>query len=266
MIAVNREKVHFNYYPDGTSAVRFNFKGETASILWNYENDAETMILFYITQHLRRSGAKTIELYMPYIPNARMDRVKSGEDVFTMKYFATFINSLNFDRVVVRDPHSSVSEALIDRIQVEPVEKYLNFALRSVKNDSLIMFYPDEGSMKRYSGMCVMPYAFGTKQRDWKTGKIVSLEVNNCGIDINGRDILIVDDICSRGGTFLRSAEKLKQLGANHIYLYVTHCENTILEGELLTSGLIDRVFTTESIFTKEHEKICVIRKEDLDV
>ena len=40
------------------------------------------------------------------------------------------------------------------------------------------------------------------------------------------------------------------------IYLYVTHCENTILEGDLLSSGLVKRVYTTNSIFTKEHEKI----------
>lgn len=63
-----------------------------------------------------------------------------------------------------------------------------------------------------------------------------------------------------RGGRFLHSARKLKELGANKIYLYITHCENTILEGELLTSGLIEKVYTTDSIFTKEHEKIEVIK------
>ena len=54
--------------------------------------------------------------------------------------------------------------------------------------------------------------------------------------------------------------ETLKELGAKEIYLYVTHCENTILEGELLTSGLIEKVYTTNSIFTKEHEKIEVFK------
>ena len=77
--------------------------------------------------------------------------------------------------------------------------------------------------------------------------------------DIKGKNILIVDDICSRGGTFYHSAKKLKELGANKIYLYISHCENTILEGDLLTSGLIEKVFTTNSIFTKKHEKIEVL-------
>ena len=72
-------------------------------------------------------------------------------------------------------------------------------------------------------------------------------------------DGTIVDDISSRGGTFYFSAKELKKLGANDIYLYISHCENTILEGEVLTSGLIKKVFTTDSIFTAEHEDIEII-------
>ena len=110
--------------------------------------------------------------------------------------------------------------------------------------------------MKRYSGLVSKPYAFGIKKRNWETGKIEGLDVAGSVDKIAGKDILIVDDICSRGGTFYHSAKKLKELGANKIYLYVTHCENTILEGDLLTSGLIEKVYTTNSIFTKEHEMI----------
>lgn len=63
--------------------------------------------------------------------------------------------------------------------------------------------------------------------------------------------MLIIDDICSKGGTFYHSAKKLKELGANKIYLYVSHCENTIYAGELLKdNGLIEKIFTTDSILT----------------
>ena len=123
-------------------------------------------------------------------------------------------------------------------------------------SDELLMFYPDEGAMKRYSDVIPLPYAFGIKKRNWKTGVIEGLDVAGAIDQIANKNILIVDDICSRGGTFYHSAKKLKELGAKNIYLYITHCENTILEGELLTSGLIEKVYTTNSIFTKEHEKI----------
>ena len=71
-----------------------------------------------------------------------------------------------------------------------------------------------------------------------------------------------MDDISSRGGTFYFSAKKLKELGAKEIYLYISHCENTILEGEVLSSGLIKKVFTTNSIFTKQDERVEVFDYE----
>ena len=110
-------------------------------------------------------------------------------------------------------------------------------------------FYPDEGAMKRYAGMLSMPYAFGIKKREWESGKIVGLDVAGEIDNIIGKNIIIVDDISSRGGTFYHSAKKLKELGANKIYLYISHCEPTILDGEIFKSGLIDKVFTTNSIF-----------------
>jgi ribose-phosphate pyrophosphokinase len=79
---------------------------------------------------------------------------------------------------------------------------------------------------------------------------------------LKGSNILIVDDICSKGGTFYHSAKKLKELGAKEVYLYISHCENSILQGEVLTSGIIERVFTTDSILTEEHDKITILEEE----
>ena len=263
MIKVNGNAVKLGQFPDGTFLLKGNidFNSEV-TITWKYENDAETLALIYLTKHIRAHGTEKIHLDMPYIPNARQDRVKTAEDVFTLKYFAEIINSLEFASVTVLDPHSSVSEALIDRIIIKTPQKYIHSVMKKVGNENLLMFYPDEGAMKRYSAMSQLPYVFGIKKRDWTTGKINSLDVSGNTELINGRNILIVDDICSRGGTFYHSAIKLKELGADKIYLFISHCENTILQGELLTSGLIERVFTTDSIFTEKNEKIEVLDYE----
>lgn len=77
---------------------------------------------------------------------------------------------------------------------------------------------------------------------------------------IKGKNVLIVDDICSKGGTFYHSAKALKAAGANDVYLYVTHCENTIFKGELINSDLIKHIYTTRSVFTLAHEKITVLK------
>lgn len=258
MIKLNGEVIKSDHFPDGTTLMKHQISHKTyqngAKIEWFFENNEEFITLIYLTKHLRELGVRDVYLNLPYIPNARQDRVKNVEDVFTLKYFADIINYLNFNSVQVMDAHSYVSVALIDRVIPCTPDNYVNKTIESCKPNML--FFPDEGSMKRYSSMAQMEYAFGIKKRNWETGKIEGLDVAGCVDNIKGANILIVDDICSRGGTFYHSAKKLKELGANKIYLYVTHCENTILEGELLTSGLVEKVYTTNSIFTKEHDMI----------
>ena len=258
MIKLNGQIVDQNKFPDGTLLMKCDpNKYAINTITWQYESDAELFALYSLKRHLD-SVAPGFNgyLYIPYIPNARQDRVKTNEDIFTLKYFAEIINSLKFKKVYAIDPHSSVSEALINNIEVVSPKYFIEQALGHINADDTLMFYPDEGAMKRYSGMVKLPYAFGIKKRDWETGKILGLDVSGDVNSIAGKDVLIVDDICSRGGTFYHSAKKLKELGANKIYLYVTHCENTILDGDLLTSRLVEKVYTTNSIFTKEHEMI----------
>lgn len=256
MIKVNGEIIKQDHFPDGTLLLNTGdiCFDDHIYITWLYENDAELFTVICLAKKAKLN--KT--LVMPYCPHARQDRIKTDSDTFTLKYFAEVINSLNFNAVFILDPHSNVSSALFNNVISLQPEEEIATALSTIGED-VILFFPDEGSQKRYSDMFDLPYAYGLKKRDWKTGNILGLNVIDNGIDLKDKTILIIDDICSKGGTFYHSAKKLKELGVGKIYLYVTHCENTILEGELLTSGLIENIFTTNSIFTKEHEKICVI-------
>ena len=262
MIKLNRQIVEIGHFPDGTLLMKQEFNGGKQTIDWRFENNEELVALNFLTNHLRDSGAEYIELIMWYIPNARQDRVKNFEDIFTLKYFAQMINAMKFDRVLVLDPHSSVSEALFNNLCKGTPELLIPDVYKQISDmvgdEETVMFYPDEGAMKRYSGMISKPYAFGIKERDWSSGKIKGLSVFGEDI-VKGHNVLIVDDISSRGGTFYHSAKKLKELGAKRIFLFVSHCENTILDGEVLTSGLIEKVYTTNSLFTAKHEKIEVI-------
>ena len=153
----------------------------------------------------------------------------------------------------VLDPHSNVSTALIDNISIiEPTDIILNL-LETVNSDgNTILFFPDEGAMKRYSHIaskCDIPYVFGIKNRDWRSGEILGLEVLGETDAVPGKNILIIDDICSRGGTFLHSAKALKAMGAADIDLYVSHLENSVWEGDMIRSGLVRNIYTTNSIY-----------------
>lgn len=261
MIQYNGKTVEMNHFPDGTLLMKETVRtDEDAVIRWNFENNEEMVALYFLVKHIRAKGVKRMVLELPYIPNARQDRVKKPEDVFTLKYFAEFINSLGFAEVSVLDPHSYVSEALFDNLRIRAPKEYVERVISCLGGtENLLLFFPDEGAMKRYSAMFDLPYVFGIKKRDWTTGDILGLDVAGRTELIAGSKVLIIDDICSRGGTFFHSAKELKALGAGEIYLYVSHCENTILEGEIPATGWIAHVYTTDSIFTGNHEKITVL-------
>lgn len=266
MIRLNDKKVDLQHFPDGTYLLKeMAPSGEKAVLTWLFESNEELVALYFLTKHLQAKGIANIELKLPYIPNARQDRVKAPEDVFTLKYFAQMINELGFTKVTVLDPHSYVSEALIDHIDIQTPKKYVEKVLEELHKqgeDNILMFFPDEGAMKRYSTMFELPYAFGIKKRDWTTGQIQGLDVAGQTEHIMGSTVLIVDDICSKGGTFYHSAKALKQMGAKAVYLYISHCENSIFEGELLQTDFIEKVYTTNSIFTGADRKVEVFDYE----
>ena len=263
MIKVNGKMVKYGRFPDKTLNIKGNssLKDDTILIDWHYANDAEFMAVAFLTKFYQAHGNEVV-LFMPYVPNARMDRIENANDIFTMKYFAELINSLNFEKVFVMDVHSSVAMATINRchlINPKTLNKIAFLEIKRHEGHLPIMFYPDEGAMKRYSGRFKLPYAYGVKKRDWKSGEILGLEVLGLSArEIKGKNILIQDDICSKGGTFYYAAKKLKEMGAANIYLLVTHCEDSIHTGEfgenkvnLLDTGLIKHVFTTDSIYSR---------------
>lgn len=308
MIKVNGLKINVEFFPDGTQRI-MNFPDNLVvsnpewptpffEIVWLYENDGEMFTLHCVVEHLRRvqnySSNMVINLVMPYVPNGRLDRIYSDNEVFTLKYFANFINGLKFNKVGVFDPHSNVTTALIDRVTVldtifydckricfgsiaDDIDKefFINGEENTFRWGDIAIYFPDESAYKRYkkyfSNGITHDMFYGKKVRDWKTGQILGLEVyseNDEKISekkIKDRVFLMVDDIVSYGGSMAYGADKLKELGAAHIYAYASHVENSVLDqekGTLLKRidyGTVDKLFTTNSIFNGKHNNIEIV-------
>lgn len=241
MFIINGCVIIQEHFPDHTLNIRLPSLN-SLTIEWYYENDSELFTLICIAKHYSNSK---MQLYMPYCPHARMDRVYTDSDVFTLKYFAEIINSLNFETVTIRDPHSNVAPALLNNCEIQSASPYILEAISISQPD--LAFYPDEGAMKRYAAHSHLPYTFGIKNRDWQTGIIQDYQIVNKDL-VKDKDILIIDDICSRGDTFIFAAEALKEAGARSVSLYVTHLEETVAKGAIQTSGLIDKIYTTNSL------------------
>ena len=252
MIWVNGKKIEQDHFSAGELKIKlFGCGKERMDIVWHYENDAELFTIMCIRDYY--ASHKAI-LYIPYLPHARMDRVKNPEDVFTLRTFARVINSMNFERVYVWDAHSNVGPALIDRCHDVNALTWIQEAITQLgyAKENICLFFPDEGAQKRYGAMFPdYTQAFGIKNRNWETGKIEDYMI--VGEDnVKDNHILIIDDICSYGNTFVKAAEALHEAGANGIDLYITHCEEAVAKGDVFKCGLIDKVFTTGSLVRSE--------------
>ena len=262
MIKFNGVLIEQDHFGDGTLKCNTpglsptgNGKYDKKEILWCYDSDSELFTIIALREYLRdHFPCSQVKLVMPYIPHARQDREVSGR-LFTLKAFAKVINSLDFYEVEVLDPHSDVSRALIDRLVVSYNFFPLSQLVNEQKKNTAVM-YPDAGAAKKYSTIeGVVNPIVGNKHRN-DEGRIDGYSVSNFK---EGTDVVVIrDDICSYGGTFVSAAKALKELGVKTIYLVVTHCENNILKGEVF--NYIDRVFTTDSIFTASHPHIIITR------
>lgn len=223
---------------------------DEVQIVWKYTGDSEIFDLICLVKDLRDTiiGCE-ISLFMPYLPYARMDRVEKNKDIFTLKYFAEVINSLNFDRVYVFDAHSDVSVALIDRcVNISPIDyitKYINECGLDYENDVLVL--PDAGSFRRLGKLLKFKnVVVGMKSRDWESGKINSLEL--VGNIPEGSRVLFVDDICSKGDTACKVLSLAKRKGAGDCYCFFSHIERTFFDSKLITGGLVHSVAVTDSM------------------
>lgn len=260
MIIVNNQEVKFNRFPNNESYIdvqALELLTNDYTIILKFESDEDLIHLYFLKKYLDEKKLQG-NLIIPYLPYSRMDRTEDLR-LFTLKYVTKLINDMNFNKVEICEPHSDVSLALLDRVHVKNTTLEITKKVMSENlGKDLYIVYPDAGAEKRYSKHIKSKYLTCTKERDFETGEIIRLEINLENVE-SGFTAIIVDDLCSKGGTFDLAAKRLRDIGAIEIILVVTHCENTIFDGNLLDNNLINKIYTTNSILDKNHNKINIM-------
>lgn len=278
MIKINNKIISPKFFTDSTMKIELELISTKTliTVTWAFDSESELILLQYIMMYLNdKYPSIPKHLIMPYVPNARMDRVTKDTEVHTLKYFCKIINSLGFERVLCLDPHSDVTATLLDHFDIDYSSRIVKSAINDVISkierywdinyNDIILAYPDKGSVHRYDPskiLCfpVMPYVYGEKKRDWNTREILSYSlINPANIDIKGKTVLICDDIISTGGTITEMVSLLKKEEVNKIFIYCSHLENEIIKpnnklNELLHND-IACLFTIDSIYTGHYLK-----------
>lgn len=210
------------------------------------------MLLAQLVDAVRHAADITVShLELAWLPWARQDRHMVPGDSFALKVFANLLNTLNFNKVFVLDPHSDAAAAAINNCVVIAQESCLmqsETLRRAIGNHELMLVAPDAGALKKIHNVAkasgAQEYAILTKERDVATGNLTGFAL--VAGDVAGKDLLIVDDLCDAGGTFIGSAQVLRDAGARSVSLYVTHGVFSKGVENLLNNG-IDAIYTTTS-------------------
>lgn len=220
-------------------------KGVTITHRLNSFNDLGLLCL--AVDALKRMQVAIVDLYIPYFPAARQDRVMIKGEPLSVKVYADIINSLGFKKVLVFDAHSEVTPAVLNNCEVIANHKFIAKVMEEIGNEA-ILISPDGGALKKIykvseflGGVEVVECS---KSRNVKTGKLSGFKVY--ADDLQGKDCLIVDDICDGGGTFIGLAEELRNKNAGKLYLAVSHGIFSKGFGELSSS--FEKIFTSNSV------------------
>lgn len=244
MISVFDIPVDVHNFSDGSLQVSLSPEIETAIDLVVDENpldpvkvrahvksNDDLIALVQAIACIRQMYSNTlIYLYLPYIPYGRGDRVMGNYQCGGLKSIAPIINSLKAQIIYTYDPHSSVSEALLDDLYI--VEQHECLADVAEQYPQLLevdyIISPDLGASKKVlkaSEFFKLPMIEAGKVRELGTNKILSSTLYlNEEIDLTGATVLIVDDICEYGTTHRELAKMLKEkYGVAKVKLFVTH-------------------------------------------
>jgi ribose-phosphate pyrophosphokinase len=262
MIYLNDQLVEFETYPNGETRMPpplpWEERGGKIRLAWR--SDADLFNLGLWVRQASWNGFYMPDLEIEYMPYSRMDRNPEGR-TFSLRTVSAFINALGFRTVEVWEPHSPVTLELLDRsLAVYPTLALFPRVLDSIHftKDRDVVVFPDAGASTRYEDFAGdFKKIELLKKRDFKTGQIESLDLPPIleNVRLDGATCLIVDDLCSYGGTFIKTARLLIGRGAARVFLLVAHLEASALRGDLFSSGLIEGVYSTDSMWRQnEHE------------
>jgi ribose-phosphate pyrophosphokinase len=222
---------------------------EEVSIRASIISSDEVMQLFMLTDALRRKffNAK-LNVVFGYLPYGRQDRVCNEGDSLSVAVFAQLVNSQNYDHVEIIDPHSDVASALFKNLvvmsQLEVYKLYFDHMFGWDANAILVA--PDAGAAKKAAAIAAVgkfdDVLYAVKSRNLQTGAITSLTLSG---NVEGKDVVVIDDICDGGATFIELGNLLREKGAKSLKLIITH--GIFSKGTKVLTDIYDSVYTTNS-------------------
>lgn len=253
---VEEGKIDVKLFPDGERYQRIltSVNGRDVALIGGTISDTDTLEIYDLAYALIKYGARSIRLIFPYFGYSTMERAIKPGEVVTAKSRAVMFSSLPrtslgnhfyfFDLHSEGIPHYFEGQALISHIYCKPI---IIEAAQNLADEGFVMACTDAGRAKWVESLANemgVNAAFVFKRR--VSGE--TTEVTSISADVQGKDVVIYDDMVRTGGSLINAAKAYKAAGAKNIYTITTHglFTNNAIE-KIKSSGVIEKVVTTNS-------------------
>ena len=249
-------------FPDNELYIRIldDISGEDVIIVQTTYPDPNIVELFLLQNAVKEAGAKKITVIIPYLGYGRQDKKFEDGEPISAKAIANLV-SLNADEIITIDPHK---EHILDFFTmpafscsaVSELAKFLK------KKDVDLVLAPDKGALDRAKqASMIIGCDFDYMEKIRIDGTTVEIKPKN--LDAQDKNVAIIDDIISTGGTMAKSIKELKKHGAKKIFVSCTH---GLFAGDAvkkLVSAGCDEIISTDTIvseFSKVRVSPCILQ------
>ncbi len=255
--------ISMNHYSDGEfqPSLDVSVRGDYVFIIQSTFTPSDNILeLLLLIDAARRASAYKICAVIPYFGYARQDRKDKPRVPIASKLMANLLTKAGVDRIMTMDLHADQIQGFFD-VPVDHLSSPAIFVpyIKSLNLDNLVIASPDIGGSKRantYSKFLGVPMVICHKNRE--KPNVVS-EMTVIG-DVEGKNVIIVDDIIDTAGTLTKAADLMMDRGASSVRAIITH---PILSGpayDRISNSKLTQLIVTDTIPLKApHPKITVL-------
>ena len=245
-------KTETKIFPDGESKVTLQKIPKKSVILVVQSTyppvDTNLLQTLSIISQVRKISSRTFAI-IPYMGYARQDKQFLSGEVITMSVVAKMLQSVGAKKVIVVDIHSNIAlnhfKIPTENVSAVPeLAKY--FKKLNLKNPLVVS--PDMGGYsrsKKFASLLKTDFIVLKKHRDRKTGRV---SIQTAKVDVQGKDLILVDDIISTGGSIIKAAQFLKKQKCKRVFVACTH--GLLVEGaeKKIRKAGVSRIISTNTI------------------
>jgi len=239
-------------FPDGESKVTLGKIPKKSVILVVQSTyppvDTNLLQALSIISQVRKISSRTFAI-IPYMGYARQDKQFLSGEVITMSVIAKMLQSAGAKKVIVVDIHSNtaLNHFNIPTENISAVPELANYFKKlNLKNPLVVS--PDVGGSsrsKKFASLLKTDFIVLKKHRDRKTGRV---SIQTAKVDVQGKDLILVDDIISTGGSIIKAAQFLKKQKCKRVFVACTH--GLLVEGaeKKIRKAGVSRIISTNTI------------------